>query len=442
MKKILNFFPISLILKSKKGIEYSNQEAQTCFNIDSLPPSAELNEKNGIKIYDTERPFEEHKSMNIFLENSQISLYQILTSLTSNDLQNNHAKLVYKEGDTKHYYSVSIHSNFSYNSKICEAILIQDISSDILIKENQFVEKAREIKLYLASVSHDLRTPINGIKGMLDNIIQSTSNSFIHDCVKSAQRSSDMLLLLIKDILDFSQIESNSLRLNIDNVNILDAINDIYSLFEKDFDFKHLNFIFKYDRLCNYTIPTDLIRYKQIISNLISNALKYTLKGSITLSIVLNQEKNELETIVEDTGVGIKEEKLSHLFKLFTKIEDNSNLNKEGVGLGLNICKKLVDRLGGKITVSSQYGKGTKFVVTISFLHYLTNRGLKENPNYSSSKTIEEINFKECTFILDIIMNYSHCECAKLLFVDDSITNLQVLAGYIRNLKINCEIVL
>ena len=277
--------------------------------------------------------------------------------------------------------------------------------------------------------------------GMLDCINSHTNDPYIHECVKTAKNSSEMLLLLIRDILDLSQLESNSVRLNFENVNITELVNETLELFNKDFLFKKLESKIKISNNFSGEIYTDKMRYKQILCNLLSNALKYTMKGFIQIKLKYYSENETLKTVVTDTGVGISKENISKLFNAFGKLEENKSLNPYGIGLGLTICKKFSELLGGKIEVKSEINHGSSFIFRIKNMQSQSQLPKKRtsskklfSPFINSPSRGGSENFR-FPFIPE-------CLCPKFLFVDDNPTNLCVLTGYIRNKPISGDIVI
>jgi len=221
-------------------------------------------------------------------------------------------------------------------------------------------------------------------------------------------------------------------------VNIVETIKETAKMFEKDLMIKNLYLSLNFSKSSIDCIWTDKMRYRQIITNLISNALKYTLKGGITVKIKYSFSSNILKTAVKDTGVGIKKEDQDKLFNLFGKLNNNSQMNPNGVGLGLTICKKLSQLLGGDIILKSVPGKGSIFKFTV--LNDSSRNNLKSvsEQQISGSLTFPE-NLSSGNFLYQFPLT---CSCPKLLFVDDNSTNIIVLKGYISGTSLDAEIVI
>lgn len=221
---------------------------------------------------------------------------------------------------------------------------------------------------FLANMSHEIRTPINTVIGMNEMIIRENDNPAIAEYAGYIESSSKMLLGLINDILDFSKIESGQYELLEGSYHLDKLLLDELNLLEARAHKKDLDIILKADP----KIPSDLwgdeLRIKQVITNILTNAVKYTEHGSITIDASFNYIDNDtisLKIAIKDTGVGIKPEHLNQLFESFTRIEEKKNRNIEGTGLGLNIAKMLVTLMDGTIDVESTYGEGSTFTVTI-----------------------------------------------------------------------------
>ena len=229
-------------------------------------------------------------------------------------------------------------------------------------------EKANRAKTeFLSSISHEIRTPLNAIVGLSEIINKTDDLKEIHEDSKDVVNASYTLLEIVNSILDISKIEAGKMEIVKVNYNPRDEIQKLAKLLETRIGSKDLKLYVEIDNNLPNVLYGDLNKVKQIISNLLSNAIKYTESGRVDLKVVVeNTDKIcNLEIMVKDTGRGIKEEQLSHLFTKFDRLEADKNTSIEGTGLGLAITKSLVEMLGGTINVESTYGVGSVFTVTI-----------------------------------------------------------------------------
>ena len=232
------------------------------------------------------------------------------------------------------------------------------IANERLVEINNYKDQL------LATVSHDLRTPLHGIVAMLtqvkDNINEDSELlSFIEKGISFSQ----MLGHLINDILDYSQVKQGVLRINPGRFELRRSVGEVLSIFENHKSLKDISLVLKTaENLPTYAY-SDNERLQQILMNLIGNALKFTRKGNITLSVErAGTQKKLIRFTVIDTGTGIKAENLNHLFHAFATLDEHRGINSRGIGLGLMISQRLAERLGpGSISVQSEPGKGSRF---------------------------------------------------------------------------------
>jgi len=236
-------------------------------------------------------------------------------------------------------------------------------------EKNLLAEAASKAKSdFLAKMSHEIRTPMNAIIGMAELALRENRPNIIREHIITIKQAGANLLSIINDILDFSKIESGKLEIIPSNYQFSSLINDVVSIIRMRVVDSNLSFVVNID--CN--VPNSLLgdeaRIRQAMLNLLSNAVKYTKKGFVSFSVSgeITEDKVFLTIDVTDSGNGIKQEDLKKLFGEFVQIDSESHKGIEGTGLGLVITKKLVNAMGGNISVYSEYGKGSTFTITLS----------------------------------------------------------------------------
>ena len=239
----------------------------------------------------------------------------------------------------------------------------QDLMNSEKKKQQAIMAKEAQAK-FLANMSHEIRTPINAVIGMNEMILRENEDVTIREYALNIKSASNMLLELVNDILDFSKIESGQLELVEDTYTLVSMIQDEKLLLNARVVGKPITTRIEVDPNLPSKLRGDELRIKQILTNLLSNAVKYTKQGTVTLNVHfqwLDEDTITLHFVVEDTGVGIKQEDLPQLFDKFKRLDLSMNRNVEGTGLGLNIAKQLVEQMQGSLTVESEYGKGSTF---------------------------------------------------------------------------------
>jgi signal transduction histidine kinase/CheY-like chemotaxis protein len=223
---------------------------------------------------------------------------------------------------------------------------------------------------FLSTMSHEIRTPINGVIGIANLLKDENLTAQQKEYVNVLHFSASHLLSLVSDILDFSKIDTGKVDFETTSFDLNQVCTAVYQLHKLNADEKKIDFTFLPDKSLKQSIYGDQVRLNQVLTNLIGNAIKFTEKGSILFSYILKAESEDNCTVefrIKDTGIGIKAEEQSTIFEGFSQA--NRNISKEfgGTGLGLTICKKLVELQGGKIDMVSEYGKGSEFIFYISF---------------------------------------------------------------------------
>ena len=308
---------------------------------------------------------------------------------------------------------------------------ISDISpqksyTEQLIKSKELAEYGKKVKeTFLANMSHELRTPINGIIGITTLLKDTALDAQQKNMIELLGSSSQSLLGVINDVLDISKIESGKFSIVRKAGDIRDIIRSVYELLKFKTDEKNIELILDIAADVPSSIMVDSLRINQIMMNLLSNAIKFTDRGYVKLSVIQEQKHNDkvkLKFIVEDTGIGISTDNLHRIFDSFEQADEETTAKYGGTGLGLTIVKKLAELKGGKLTVSSQIGKGSIF----NFTNWFT---LATNTPYQ--KPVEKINPKLLAPFTDL----------KILIVEDNVVNQYLLSKILKDWQVQVDIV-
>lgn len=321
---------------------------------------------------------------------------------------------------------------------ICGMILYQNaiyrMENAIAKKQKKEIEELNHMQnRFFSSMSHEIRTPINTIIGLNEMILRETDSDEVAADAGNIQSASKMLLTLINDILDMSKIESGKMDIVPVSYDVGAMLSDIVNMIWVRAREKGLEFHIDIDRTMPSQMFGDEVRIKQVLINVLNNAVKYTSEGSVTLSIQCKRtDGGRVQVIysVTDTGMGIKKENIPYLFSAFKRVDEEKNRYIEGTGLGLSIVKQLVELMGGDIAVNSVYTKGSVFVITIP-------------QEIVGENEIGELDL-ETRHAINARKHYKQsfeAPNAHILVVDDNETNLLVVEKLLRDTKVKIDTV-
>lgn len=305
--------------------------------------------------------------------------------------------------------------------------VIIDVTDEI--EKRKKIEDEGEAKTrFLSNMSHEIRTPINAVLGMNEMILREASDDQIITYAANIKSSGKMLLFLINDILDISKIESGKMEIIPVEYKISVMIMDLWNVIYLRAKEKGLAFMVELDETLPCVLYGDDVRIKQIVTNLLTNAVKYTPEGSVKLQVAYERKNDDellLKISVQDTGIGIRKEDMGKLFESFQRLDETKNRNIEGTGLGMNITLSLLKMMDGDMKVESEYQKGSTFTVIIP------QKIISSIPAGSFQKMQEKSaqynDCKQSTFTAPE---------GRVLVVDDNAMNLTVFKALLKRTKL------
>ena len=310
---------------------------------------------------------------------------------------------------------------------------IRTLEAKYLEHERVLADSANKAKSdFLSNMSHEIRTPINAIMGMDEMILRESKEPATIEYAQNLQHAAKNLLGLINDILDLSKIEAGKMEIIPVEYQLSSVLNDLVNMIQKRAEDKGLELIVEADKNIPNLLYGDEIRIKQVITNILTNAVKYTERGSVTLSVnYLNIDNDNIYLCisVSDTGIGIKEEDLKKLFSAFERIEEERNRTIEGTGLGMNITKQLLTMMGAELRVASVYGQGSNFSFQVA------QKVLNREPIGDFEEAYKQS-------LLSQHKDYHESFKApntSILIVDDTEMNLTVIKGLLKQTEIQID---
>ena len=309
---------------------------------------------------------------------------------------------------------------------------LHEHQNELARKQQEEIEELNKAQnRFFSSMSHEIRTPINTIIGLNEMTLREEISDEVAENARNISAASRILLTTINDILDISKIESGKMDIVPVEYDLGDMLSELVGMMwirarDKDLEF-HVNV----DQSCPAKLYGDEVRIKQVLINILNNAVKYTSKGSVTLSIQCRRESGRRVTMiytVADTGMGIRKESIPHLFSAFKRVDEDKNRYIEGTGLGLSIVKQFVDLMGGKVSVNSVYTKGSTFIIELP-------------QEVADESEIGELNLeaRHGGSARDHYRQSFEAPKARLLIVDDNDTNLLVESKLLRSTKVGID---
>ena len=323
------------------------------------------------------------------------------------------------DGKTLYFFTRKFPIRNENDEIVASGLISRNITERILNEEGlkKSRHEAENAKMtqeqFMANISHEIRTPMNGIMGMTDLLTTTELDSTQREYVQIIGQSSKNLMVLINDILDFSKIEAGKLELERIPFKINDVLNQVISSVKAKVEEKQLPIRLNIDYKVPLGVIGDPLRLYQILSNVLSNAIKFTVEGSVQIDVTANSDNSDTIAVqfkITDTGIGIPEERIGYIFQSFTQTSLDITRKFGGTGLGLAIVKQLVDLYKGTISVSSKSGKGSTFIIEIPFI-----------TSAASTRTPEEG------------AKFGLLKGKKIMVVEDNVINQKVITKTLEN---------
>lgn len=393
-----------LVVDHEECILYINEKAREIFNFNKKRNSQEVLERLDQCI----------------ISKDNIDFNKRIYAVKSQMLEKN--KVYYG----KMYILTDISDSFFYTKQVSE-------QAKIMKELKEQAESANEAKsAFVSNMSHEIRTPMNAIVGLTEVLLRKNWSDEDKTFLLNIKSSGNALLKMINDLLDFSKIEAGKFEIIEDDYDFSQMLRDVQVIGNTRIGDKKINLVMDIDKEVPRQLHGDALRIRQVIINLMNNAIKFTEEGYVTVHVKKKSVQDKLVQLyisVEDTGQGIRLEDQKKLFDAFTQVDIKKNKGKEGTGLGLAISKQLVELMGGELQVKSEYGKGSEFFFT--FWQIIVDETLMGDFSKVSDKSEEK---KE-----QDIFSFTAPE-AKILIVEDNLINQEVAMALLEPFEIQIEI--
>ncbi len=333
------------------------------------------------------------------------------------------------KGQYEHPTVDSLHHDRTMSLSDRMSTFLAKITGELLDVADEARSASNAKSAFLSHMSHEIRTPINAILGMDEMILKESKEEEILDYADTIRSAGNNLLDIVNDILDLSQIEAGKMNISPVEYELIPAIKDMYNVVRLRAETKGLKVMLEIDESLPSVMYGDVRRIKQVVTNLLTNAVKYTEKGTVTLIIKRISDVADsvgIRICVKDTGIGIKPEDREKLFEEYERFDEKRNATIEGTGLGMSITKELLELMESRLSVESTYGKGSKFSFDLV-------QEVKDN------KPIGDIRTSLKNTVVKKKRSRFTAEGARILAVDDNDVNLSIVSKLLKDTKIDID---